>query len=301
MDPRAQLLPVQRARLDQWFPDHQVVADHAWPGQDSIVLELVTADGDLIIAKASIGPTFDHHLSRELRAHRLLGTQWGTGFPRLLCADDDARLLVTRRLPGELCEGTDCATDPAIHRAAGSLLAELQQAAPPRWSESWGRGTLNSVVLLLERARALISTDERAAVVARLDGLEPAGAWLVATHGDFQPRNWLVDTEHRGPDGVPSVALIDFGRFDLRPWYSDLIRLHHQDFAEHPDLRAALLDGAGRSLDGCIDDSERSGWHLEHLQQSLGTIVWATDMGLQEFARHGHSMLDRTLSEWTVR
>ncbi len=61
---------------------------------------------------------------------------------------------------------------------------------------------------------------------------------VVPTHGDWQPRNWLVD------DGV--VRAIDFGRAELRPAMTDLVRVAAVDFSGRPDLERAFVEGDGR-------------------------------------------------------
>ena len=62
-------------------------------------------------------------------------------------------------------------------------------------------------------------------------------ATLVPTHGDWQPRNWLV---HEG-----LVSIIDFGRADLRPAWTDFSRLAAGQFLEDAALEAAFLEGYG--------------------------------------------------------
>jgi hypothetical protein len=61
------------------------------------------------------------------------------------------------------------------------------------------------------------------------------GTQVVPTHGDWQPRNWLID------EGV--VRVIDFGRADLRPAAEDFVRLARQDYWR--DLRPEARAGAG--------------------------------------------------------
>ncbi len=270
-----------------------------------MVVELCTSDGDHVIVKASTGPSLDHHLDRELRAHRLRGAELGEGFPVLLAADDDARLLATRHLPGRIAEGSEWEWHPGVHRAAGALLGRVHRAARSTADPRHDEQLRQRCRVLHAAARPIIEPTRWAEVAARLDepdatsgpGSDPAV--LVPTHGDFQPRNWLVDPERLDADGAPAVSLIDFGRFDLRPWYSDLVRLHHQVTPIRPDLRDALVEGMGRGPGDPIEPSDRPGWHLENLVQALGTVVWATDMGLDDFASHGRIMVDRTLAEWS--
>jgi Ser/Thr protein kinase RdoA (MazF antagonist) len=60
----------------------------------------------------------------------------------------------------------------------------------------------------------------------------------VPTHGDWHPRNWIVDDA-----GV--VRAIDLGRADLRPAATDLLRLSSRELRGDPTLEAAFLDGYG--------------------------------------------------------
>ena len=296
MSSEDRLRPTQREVLDRWFPGHVVVADHSWSDQTLVVLELRTADGEHVLIKASTTPAFDHHIDREARAHRTLGARLGDGFQRLLRHDDGERLLAFGFLPGVLVEGTEWEREPAVHRAAGQLLARLHTAGDPVPSDVYAATLAEQTAAHLRRADGLAEPAALAAAAAHLlDGTPTVE--LVPTHGDHQPRNWLIDPS-RSTDSGPEVALIDLGRFGWRPWYSDLVRLHHGVFQDRPDLRTAMLEGMGRATSPSIGAEEQEGWDLENLHQSLGTIVWATDMGLGDFAERGRSMLRRTLAQW---
>ncbi len=97
------------------------------------------------------------------------------------------------------------------------------------------------------------------------------------THGDWQPRNWLID------NGV--VQVIDFGRADLRPPTEDFVRLARQDFARDPRLEAAFLDGDGR------DPREPEQWRRDVLGEAVSTAAWAYSVGDEDFERFGHQVL----------
>lgn len=110
--------------MEGWLPGATVVQDHSWGLVGTAGLQLAY-DGAHYIAKA--GDENDHHLARELRAHRnWLGPWKSQGrAPTLVHADDGAKLLVTRYLPGELVQGTDHERLPDTYRQAGRLLARL--------------------------------------------------------------------------------------------------------------------------------------------------------------------------------
>lgn len=103
------------------------------------------------------------------------------------------------------------------------------------------------------------------------------GANVVVTHGDWQPRNWIID------DGV--VRVIDFGRTDVRPADEDFGRLARQDFARDPALETAFWDGYGP------DPREPGQWRRHLIAEAVGTAVWAFGVGDEAFEHLGHRTL----------
>lgn len=93
------------------------------------------------------------------------------------------------------------------------------------------------------------------------------------THGDWQPRNWLIDQGQ--------VRVIDFGRADLRPRVEDFARLARQDFARDPRLEEAFLAGYGH------DPREGSLWRRTLVVEAIGTAVWAFGVGNEPFEQVG--------------
>lgn len=92
---------------------------------------------------------------------------------------------------------------------------------------------------ILARCGELLSGQQLARLNHEIGGLRPGIVSLTFTHGDYQPRNWLVDNKQ--------TNIIDFGRADSRHWTSDFVRLHHQQFLGRPELKAAFYGGmAGR-------------------------------------------------------
>lgn len=91
------------------------------------------------------------------------------------------------------------------------------------------------------------------------------------------------------------MVAIDLGRAELRPWYTDLVRLEHRYFAPDPELRGAFLRGYVPHSSARLDDAGAPGRRLDDLMQSLGTIVWAHDVGDPDFEEEWRTMLTRTL------
>ncbi|RTL71034.1 MAG: aminoglycoside phosphotransferase family protein [Pseudonocardiaceae bacterium] len=268
--------PRQAALLQAWLPGAEHVADLSWGIVGTTVLRM-RHEGRDVVVKA--GDAADRHIARELRAHREWLGPWHGSAPELLHGDADAKLLVTGYLPGELVEGRPEETDPGTYRQAGRLLARLHEQACTvdhgyeRRMRERSLGHLDSS----HRIDPELTARLRAEVASWRD--EPAT--LVPTHGDWQPRNWLVH------DGV--VAVIDLGRADLRPAHTDLCRLEVQQFRGRPDLDAAFVDGYGR------DPRTQPGWRRELLREAIATAVWAFRVGDEAFERQGHRMITDAL------
>ena len=118
---------------------------------------------------------------------------------------------------------------------------------------------------------------------AEIEAWPTPPATLVPTHGDWQPRNWIVDNS--------LVSIIDFGRADLRQAYTDLARLAVQQFRADPALEAAFLDGYGS------DPRHPDSWHRVQLREAVNTAVWAHQVGDTAFEQQGHRMIADALRE----
>jgi thiamine kinase-like enzyme len=268
----------QRELLAEWLPRAEVVKDLSWGLVGTTVLELLQ-DGDRYVAKA--GDAADRHIAREVEAHEAWLKPWTAHnrAPELVHGDGKAKLLVTRYLPGELVEGTDHERSPETYRQAGELLAQLHgqlaiegdfEAGENRKSLAWLSKPHRIAPEVVDQLRELI------------------GAWptptteLVPTHGDWQPRNWLIH------DGV--VSAIDFGRAGLRPAYADFGRLAAQQFRTDPALEEAFLAGYGG------DPRDPDSWHRQRVREAIGTAAWARQVGDETYEQQGLRMLTEVLA-----
>jgi tRNA A-37 threonylcarbamoyl transferase component Bud32 len=266
----------QRSRLDEWLGQWEVLADHSWPLQDTTVLHVRSASGDHIVkVRDQVGQEID----ACLRAQALLADR----APRLEHHDAQAGILVTSYLPGELVEGTRAESDPDVYRQAGELLARLQ--APAGVSDTYAEKALARVTRRIAEAEGLVPEPQLAALREQAGRFAPRPVRLHFTHGDYQPRNWVIE------DG--RVAVIDFERGQDRPWVSDLVRLQNQQFTMHPERERAFMAGLGRPVQG--EAAELLA--IESLRQSLGTVVWAHETGNWAFEEHGRAMITRFLQQ----
>ncbi len=279
VDPTLPLSPRQRELLGAWLPNHRVQADLSWGLVSTTVLDVLSADGTRCIVKAA-GPQ-DHHLAREIHAHlHWLGRWRSTGHaPQLLHHDSEAKLLVTRYLPGVLVQGHPAEHEATTYTQAGELLAAFHaqhrqldpdaERAQNTRTLAWLDGEHRIEPATVSRIRELIASWPTPSTV------------LVPTHGDWQPRNWLIDGR--------TVRVIDFGRAALRPAMSDLARLAAQQFRGRADLEAAFLAGYGS------DPREPAAWARTQLREAVGTAVWAHQVGDKAFEAQGLRMLTEAL------
>ncbi len=265
----------QRELLVEWLPGAEVVRDHSWELVGTTLVIEVVQDGSRYIVKA--GDEENHHLVRELKAHRNWLEPWTSAgrAPLLVHADEDARLIVTRYLPGELVQGSEFEYRPEIYRQAGWLLAQLHGQLAVEDEAYEVREKERTLRYLAEPHR--IAPDLAARLQEIVESWPTATSFLVPTHGDWQPRNWLIHKE--------TVSVIDFGRAALRPAMTDFARLAAQQFGHDPALEVAFLDGYGS------DPREPASWHRNRLREAIATAVWAYRVGDEAFEKQGHRMI----------
>ncbi len=276
----ASLTAPQRSLLEGWLPGLRVVHDHSWGLVENLVLE-VEAGGRPYIVKAD--GASHHHVQRELDAHELWVQPWVAAgrAPRLVAGDRMAKILVTEYLYGELVLGSPAQQLPGTFRQAGALLAQLH-AQPGGIDPDYEANENAKVLRNLGRPHRI--GPDIALRVRRIVGCWPEQpVTLVPTHGDWQPRNWLVQDDR--------VGIIDFGRAALRPALSDWLRLAARDFRDDPAREAAFVEGYG------TDPRETGAWFRERLREAVNTAVWAFAVGDEPFEAEGHAMIERVLAE----
>jgi aminoglycoside phosphotransferase len=272
----------QQALLDTWLPGAEVVHDHSWDLGLRRVLEL-EHEGCRYVLKAG-GPD-DGHMAREIRAHEEWLEPWTSRglAPVMVRSDRSLRMLLARWLPGTLVEGTPYADAPATFHQAGALLRLLHDQPGEVDDDYERRETARSLAWLDEPHRIAPAVERRLReLVATWDVAVPTP--LVPTHGDWQPRNWLVDA-----DGT--VRVIDLGRADLRPAATDLARVDAQDFRRDPALEAAFLRGYGS------DPRSPGLWLRTRLREAISTAVWAFRVGDEAFEQQGHRRIAEALAD----
>lgn len=268
---------VQRALLEAWLPGARVDDDMSWGVLETTVLKVTHGEG-VVVVKAG-GPG-DHHIAREIRAHR----EWTAPLvdrgraARLVRADLDAKLLVTEYLPGALVQDSPAVSDPETYRQAGELLAVLhgQQAVVDGDFEA--RANRKALAWLDRPHRIPAHHAERLRQLIR-SWPEPE-AVCVPTHGDWQPRNWLTDD-------AGTLRVIDWGRADLRPPLEDFERLDSGEFVRHPERDEAFIRGYGS------DPRRTPGWFRQRTRAGVSAACWRSPSGFRSSRSEG--------SEWWPR
>jgi hypothetical protein len=270
--------PRQRALLDDWLPDVEVVADMSWELVGTTVLRARSGERTVVIKASS-----NHHIEREIRAHREWTGPWvrrGRA-ARMLYADVDARILVTEYLPGTLVRGTAAAADMDTYVQAGELLREFHAQAAIEDPDYEAR--MNAKSLWWLDGPHGIAPDIADALRDMVRSWPSVTVTRVPTHGDWQGRNWLVD------DGV--LRVIDLGRAELRPAAEDFGRLAVQEFRWHPGAEEAFLSGYGS------DPREPRTWFRQRVRDAIATACWAYQVGEEQFEAQGHQMIADVLAE----
>lgn len=264
----------QRRVVETHLTGPELRDDLSWGQTDTRVLRVRVAWGDVVVKAAGTG---SNHIAREITAHETatapLLEREACG--RLIAADREASVLIMTWVPGQLVQGTAAEGDPDTYAQAGELLRAFHGSVSRVDDEYEARVTSTALTRLDQTHRITPALAARAR--ALLTAYRPRPVALVPTHGDWQPRNWLIN--------AGGVRIIDFGRYDARPAATDLCRLAVQQWALRPDLEHAFLDGYGS------DPRDPELWRIELLREAVNTAVWAHQVGDQPFEQQGHRML----------
>lgn len=246
-------LPVD---LRQWVAPLQLrglatVEDVSWPRDNSQVWRVTS---DAAEAYVKISPT-RQDFAREVHAYYHAAIALGPDeAPRLLATEPDLRAILTTPVAGVITKNLSLSIEQEVrvHELAGRLLGQWQGQQPSRISESARDEAIQSVtdranhaVAQLEQTGHLLTDAQRAIVEQACRELPHLATTLPLAfrHGDFQPRNWVWDTD-RG-----TVALLDFEKASYGIAVEDFMWLFATTWPVHPHLKSACLAGFGRQLD----------------------------------------------------
>jgi Phosphotransferase enzyme family len=273
------LSEAQLARVASWLPAPSLVRDLSWNQIDTSVLQVRADERDFIVKAAGPG---NHHIGREIAAHESYTGPLALrdAAAKLVAADRGANVALLTYLDGRLVEGTEAEHAADTYAQAGRLLRSFHAQETRTDDQYEARATAKALAWLERPHRVAPAIEQR--VRAVLTAYVPRPVATAPSHGDWQPRNWLV---HEG-----AIKVIDFGRFDFRPAANDLHRLAVQQWRGRPDLEAAFLGGYGG------DPRDPARWPIDLLREAVGTAVWAYQVGDAPFEAQGHRMIDEALA-----
>ncbi|MEU6349641.1 aminoglycoside phosphotransferase family protein [Streptomyces sp. NPDC047072] len=258
---------------------------------NSRVWELTYGTGRAFV-KLSPNPT---SFARETRALREVapGLEPGT-VPVLRGADAHQQALLLSPVPGRPVKSLSLTPggERALHRHAGGWLRRFH-GGPGDLSVQDHKDAAAEIARAasgadrhLERAGDLISAQEQQTVrwhAAEFSHVGPLPAAYV--HGDFQPRNWLLDTDRAST----TFGTVDFERARPHAAVADVVLLACGPWVGRPDLERAFWDGYGRGLTG---EEERALRCLSALD-AASAIAWGVPGGDQEIVERGRATLAR--------
>ena len=256
-----------------------VAADLSWADLGlSVVLEVVTDDGTPLIVK-SHNDVFRNQL--EVAAYRNWVPSIADRAPALVAADDAGQVLVLTKLPGA---APPADLSAAAYADAGAVLRRFHASGDELVDSSWAEQRLANLDSWIERLPPGLVDPHDVAWVQEQAGvlLELPPPPLVPCHGDFQPRNWLVEGHDR-------VFLFDFEKARHDWWIHDIQRMWWKEWHDRPDRRDGFLAGYGRELTA----TEQAGLRANSARGHLVQIAWATEHGDTAFADEGRSYLAR--------
>jgi hypothetical protein len=263
------------------LPGVRFLKDLSWNLVDTAVLEVAHEKRRYVIKAA--GPS-NHHIGREIDAHWSSTGVWASQSraPKLVHANRSLNLLVTEYVEGCLVEGSPAEYETRTYLQAGQLLRTFHAQTARTDSRYEAAATAKAVAWMETPHRVEESVAEKVRII--LTAYRPEPVTVVPTHGDWQPRNWLMNgTELR---------IIDFGRFEFRPAVSDFCRLAVRQWRSSPELEAAFSEGYGS------DPRESKLWNITLLREAVSTAVWAFQVGDHEFEKQGHWMLTDALANY---
>lgn len=263
------------------------VTDCSWQRDTSAVWRLSSASGGCWYLKRHSSGRFHE---REVAALRNWAPALGPGrVPELAAADPEILVMVVTAVPGEPVLGLHLSTreEQQVHRQAGQMLGRLHESRlVPGAGEDASRLT-SRVDAHLDQAGGLLTPAQRAMVrdcASRLAWLGPRVP-AVASHGDFQPRNWLWDT------ASGRLGIIDWERAEPAPAVRDLVRLEYGPWDGRPDLREDFFAGYGRDL--TLEEDETLFCYA--ILDALSGLRWGLANGDDEVVSRAWRTFERSL------
>ena len=203
--------------------------------------------------------------------------------------------MVVTAVPGEPVPGLSLSAreEQQVHRQAGRLLGRLHESQRVAGAGEDVSRMTSRVDGHLDQVGGLLTAAQRTLVrdcASRLACLGPRVP-AVASHGDFQPRNWLWDT------ASGRLGIIDWERAEPAAAVRDLVRLEYGPWDGRPDLREDFFAGYGRML--TPEEDETLFCHA--VLDALSGLVWGLANGDDEVVGRAWRTFERSLDTPVAR
>ena len=262
------------------------VTDCSWPRDSSAVWRIASASGGCWYLK--------RHSSDRFHAREVAALQgWAQALgpdraPELAAADPELLLMVITAVPGRpvLELQLSAGEEREVHRQAGLLLGHLHESTQAPGAGADVTRLASRVDGRLDQAGGLLTPAQRTLArdcASRLAWLGPHIP-AVASHGDFQPRNWLWD-----PAGS-QLGVIDWERAEPAAAIRDLVRLEYGPWEQRSDLRDHFFAGYGRTL----APEEREMLACYAVLDALNGLLWGTANGDDEVVNRAWRTFERS-------
>lgn len=258
----------------------------SWQRDTSAVWRLASASGSCWYLKRHSSGRFH---AREVAALRGWAPALGPGrVPELAAADPKILVMVVTAVPGLPVLGLQLSVgeEREVHRQAGLLLGRLHDSCRVPGADDVSRVT-GRVAGHLDQAGGLLTPAQRTLVRDCASQLAWLGARVpaVASHGDFQPRNWLWD-----PAGS-WLSVIDWERAEPAASVRDLVRLEYGPWDHRPDLREQFFAGYGSTL----TPEEEEMLFCYAVLDALSGLRWGLANGDDEVVNRAWRTFERSL------
>ena len=263
------------------------VTDCSWPRDSSAVWRIASVSGGCWYLKRHSSDRFH---TREVAAlqdwAQVLGPERA---PELAAADPELLIMVITAVPGQpvLELQLSAREEREVHRQAGLLLGRLHESTQAPGARADVSRLTSRVDAHLDQAGGLLTPAHRTLArdcASRLAWLSPHIP-AVASHGDFQPRNWLWD-----PAGS-QLGVIDWERAEPAAAIRDLVRLEYGPWDHRPDLCEHFFAGYGRTL----TPQEREMLACYAVLDALSGLRWGMANGDDEVLKRAWRTFERSL------
>ena len=196
------------------------------------------------------------------------------------------------QVAGEITDVTDCSwqrthEERQVHRQAGLLLGRLHERGQVPEAEPYVSRITGRVAGHLDQVGELLASKQRALARDCVSRLAAHGPRIpaVASHGDFQPRNWLWDA------ASSQLGVIDWERAEPAGAICDLARLEYGPWDRRPDLREEFRAGYGRTL--TAGEQEMLACYV--VVDALSGLAWGMANGDDEVVNRAWRTFERSL------